>query len=297
MLERLPYGDRLHHKLQRRGGLASFDSECDLKVDDWRILFGQLRQVNIEVAGKALVEIGTGWYPTLPTCMYLAGAGRIHTFDLVRHVQRDLTQQLLERLRTHVPMIARETGLAEAAVEARRAAFARRLAAGASLGDATDGAIDYRAPADATRTGFADGTIDLVFSNSVLEHVTPEVLPRMFEEGFRILKPGAAAMHSVNCGDHYAYTDRSISQLNYLQFTERQWRLWNNDFQYQNRLRAKEFIAMAKAAGFTIELDASVVRPQRLAELDRITVAPEFARYTREELSHTNIDFVARKPG
>jgi SAM-dependent methyltransferase len=174
--------------------------------------------------------------------------------------------------------------------------LAARLHRGASIADATDGAIDYRAPADATRTGFDPGSIDLVFSNSVLEHVYPDVLPAMFDEAMRILRPGGAAMHSVNCGDHYAYFDRKISQLHYLQFSESEWRLWNNEFQYQNRLRAKEFLAFALRAGFSIALDASEVRPSRLADLDKIEVAPEFAGYTREELALTNIDFVAKKP-
>jgi hypothetical protein len=297
VLERLPYGEQLHHHLQRRGGLASFADECDLKVDDWRIMMEHLRQTKISVAGKTLVEIGTGWYPTLPTCMYLAGAARIHTFDLVRHVRADLTRQLVDHLRVHVELIARAAAVDAATIETRRAAFAKRLAAGASLADASEGAIDYHAPADASRTGFPAGSVDLVFSNSVLEHVFPEVLPAMFAEGYRILKPGAAAMHSVNCGDHYAYFDRSISQLHYLKYSERAWKLWNNDFQFQNRLRAKEFTKLAKSAGFAIELDASVVRPQRLAELDEIRVDPQFSAYTREELSITNIDFVARKPG
>ena len=77
--------------------------------------------------------------------------------------------------------------------------------------------------------------------------------------------------HSVNCGDHYAYVDRSIHQLNYLQFSDADWRKWNNEFLYQNRLRAIDFVDMARAAGFTIELDTSRPHPMRLQQLDRIS--------------------------
>ena len=292
----VPMGDRIHHALQRRAGLAGFIRECDLKVEDWRIAMGYFRSTNIALAGATLVEIGAGWYPTLPACMWLAGAARIISYDLRRHQKPDLVLQLAERLRAHVPMIARESGLAEDAVERKRASFQTALSRGADLAAATDGVLDYRAPADFVASGLADGSIDLGFSNSVLEHVVPEVLPPMFREIARILKPGAPTYHSVNCGDHYAYFDRSISQLHYLQFTEAQWQRWNNDFQYQNRWRAKEFLRLARDAGLVIELDASVVRPERLAELATVEVAPEFAGYTREELSHTNIDFIARKP-
>lgn len=295
-LSHVPFGARIHHRLQRRSGLARFARECDLKVDDWRLMMGHLRTTNIAVAGATLVEIGAGWYPTLPVCLWLAGAARISTFDLVRNLRLDLVRQLADHLRGHVPMIAREAGLGESLVEAKRATFAAALARGADVASATDGAIDYRAPADFTRSEIADASVDLVFSNSVLEHVEVTVLPAMFRETTRILKPGAAAFHSVNCGDHYAYFDRSISQLHYLQFSEAQWKLWNNPFQYQNRLRAKEFLQFAREAGLVIELDASKVYPIRLTQLDEVDVDAMFAGYTREELAITNVDFVARKP-
>ena len=69
--------------LQRRGGgLTDFGRECDIKVDDWRLMMGHLRAARSPVAGATLLEIGTGWYPTFPLCFYLAGASRVVTLDL-----------------------------------------------------------------------------------------------------------------------------------------------------------------------------------------------------------------------
>lgn len=255
-----------------------------------------LRDAKVSIAGQSLVEIGTGWYPTFPVCSWLIGAAKITTFDLSRHLQRDLLEQLSERLRQHVPAIAQAGKLPEEVVEAKRAAFAKALARGAKLEDATDHAITYRAPTDFTLSGLPDASVDLVLSNSVLEHVPADVLPRMFDETRRILKPGAATFHSINCGDHYAYIDPKVSQLHFLKFSEEEWRLWNNDFQYQNRLRGKEFLRMAREAGLVIEFDGSIVRPIRLAQLDAIRVHPMFAHYTREEQSVTSVDMVAKKP-
>lgn len=296
LLGYVPFGGRLHLEMQRRTGLRGFTRECDIKVDDWRIMMGILRDTHVAIDGATLVEIGTGWYPTLPACFYLSGASLIVTYDLDRLLQPDLVRRLADRLREHTRTIAEAAGLAEQVVEARRARLAAALDRGADLTTATEGTIDYRAPADATRSGLPDDAVDLVFSNSVLEHVHADVLGAMFRETYRILKPGATTLHSVNCGDHYAYFDTTISQLHYLQFSEAEWRLWNNGFQYQNRLRAKEFPRIAREAGLELVLDASVARPHRLAELDRIEVAPMFAGYSREELAKTNIDFVARKP-
>jgi len=139
-------------------------------------------------------------------------------------------------------------------------------------------------------------SVDVVFSNSVLEHVPGEVIEACLAEAKRILRPGAVVFHSVNCGDHYAYVDRAIDQLHYLQYSEAAWRKWNNAFLYQNRLRAIDFTEMATRAGFAIEIDTSRPNPKRLRQLESIRVDPHFARYSREQLAITSIDFVGRKP-
>jgi SAM-dependent methyltransferase len=298
LLGYVPGGDHLHYLLQRRGGgLSDFGRECDIKVDDWRLMMGHLRASGTPVAGATLLEMGTGWYPTFPLCLYLAGASRVYTLDLNVHLKTDMTAALADRLASHVPLIARESGRSEAEVSACQRALAQALRDGASLASATGSVVAYRAPADAANTQLPSGSIDAVFSNSVLEHVPGAVIEKCLTEAMRILRPGAIVFHSVNCGDHYAYADRSIDQLHYLQYSEQEWQKWNNAFLYQNRLRAIDFTDMAKRAGFTIEIDTSRAKPERLRQLDAIQIDPHFASYSREQLAITSIDFVGRKPG
>ncbi len=295
----VPGGGRIHYMLQKRaGGLTDFGRECDIKVDDWRLMMGHLRAANVPVEGSTFVEIGTGWYPTFPFCMYLAGAARVYTYDLNRLLKPDMVVLLADRLQAHVSLIAKESGKPIEALETAQVALATAMQRGQPMAAATGNVVDYRAPADASATQHLPNTIDVVFSNSVLEHVPGVAIEAIYAEAMRILKPGGIMFHSVNCGDHYAYTDRSIHQLHYLQFSDREWARWNNAFLYQNRLRAKDFTDMARDAGFTIEVDTSRASQERLAQLDRITVDPAFvAKYTREQLAITSIDFIARKPG
>ncbi|MDX2092991.1 MAG: class I SAM-dependent methyltransferase [Kofleriaceae bacterium] len=296
-LSALPGGMELHYLMQRiGGGLAHFDRECDGKVEDWRLMATQLRGANVDLTTATFVEVGTGWYPTFPLCLYLAGASRVLTYDTTRHMRSDMVRRLVARLVHHVPMIARVSGTSEIEVEARRAALARALGRGATLHDATWEVVDYRAPASAADTALAPCSVDVVFSNSVLEHVPPDALHAVFREAWRVLRAGGLMFHSVNCGDHYAYTDPSIDQLHYLAYSEKRWARWNNAFLYQNRLRSVEFTEAAREVGFAIERDTSRAKPERLAQLERITVDPCFAGYTREQLAITSIDFIARKP-
>jgi SAM-dependent methyltransferase len=294
----VPGGRQIHYGLQRAaGGLADFGRECDIKVDDWRLMMTHLRTAGVAVAGATIVEIGAGRYPTFPMCLYLASAERVYALDRDRLISAELVEDLADRLSNHIPLIADVARRPEPEITALQRAMVTALRRGASLAVATGNVIDYRAPADATATALPAGSIDIVFSNSVLEHMPAAAIEAAFTEALRILRPGGVMFHAVNCGDHYAYVDRSIHQLHYLQYSDEEWERWNNEFLYQNRLRAKEFTRMARAAGFVIDLDASRPHPRRLAELANMTVHPQFSTvYTPDELAITSVDFVARKP-
>src|SRR6185437_2123864 len=283
VLGSVPGGDSIHYQLQRKfGGLRNFDREFDIKVDDWRLMANQLREVGVPMAGARLFEIGSGWYPTFPLSCFLAGAQRVVTVDL--------------SLGRHTALIADMAGVSEAEVCRRQQQLVDALARSADLGAATGGVVIYQAPADAAGTDLPPDQIDCVFSNSVLEHVAPAAIDGIFREAMRILRPGGVMFHSVNCGDHYAYVDRQITQLNYLQYSDAQWKRWDNAFLYQNRLRADAFVEYAEAAGFQIVTCVTSPPAKRLRELAVLKVAPQFAQVPPERLCITSIDFIARKP-
>lgn len=293
----LPGGATMHYQLQRKfGGLRSFEREFDIKVDDWQIMLTRLHEAGISIAGRRLFEIGSGWYPTFPLACYLAGAARVTTVDLNRHMKRDLLMACANRLENTISLIAGVAQIDEALVRSRQQTMLAALERSTDLALATDGVVVYAAPADASQTDLGDDQVDLIFSNSVLEHVPPEAIDGMYREAMRILAPGGSMFHSVNCGDHYAYVDRSIDQLHYLRYSDAQWARWNNAFLYQNRLRAHTFVERAEAAGFTILLNTAHATEQRLGQLSATPLHAQFATIEPERLCITSVDFIARKP-
>jgi SAM-dependent methyltransferase len=291
VLAHLPAGQRLNSLLQQRGGEDSLHSQIDSKVlDDWLVHVDHLRALAPPLSGRTYLEIGTGWYPTFPTCFSLLGADRCLTYDLYRLLDFRLTQLMAARLSAHLGTIAQRTGVAEHDLRERLTTITEATDVDDFLQRAR---IEYHAPADASATTLPARSVDIVFSNSVLEHVTGDTLDALMRETRRLLKPGGLAIHSVNCGDHYAYFDRRITQINYLRYTDSQWRLWNNDLQYQNRLRADDFIASAKRAGLKIVLNVQRPRPELLASIASMTIAPEFRRYSPEQLCTTSVTFAA----
>ena len=289
----VPGGKRLNSRLQLRvGGLRRFENNVDTKVvSDWLVLINHMRELGVPIRGRTFLEMGTGWYPTLPVCYAIAGAARCYTYDLHRLMDWPLTQRMLARLEHHLPRIAAALDTDEQALRDRWSEINASPTLDALLQRA---GIEYLAPADATRTQLPAGSVDVVYSNSVLEHVPPKIIAAFMEESRRVLKPGGVAIHSVNCGDHYAYFDPKVTQINYLRYSNPMWRLWNNDLQYQNRLRADDFIDYARRAGLDVILNLQRPRPELLRDFDHARVAPEFHRYSREQLCTTSVDFVAR---
>ncbi len=291
----LPGGTWMHQRLQRRfGDLRRFERELSAKVEDWTIMVHHLRGAGTTFAGARFVEIGTGWCPALPLACYLAGAARVATYDRIRRLQPDLLRRSAKGLTRFLPTIAHASGASIMDVKRRHRRLREALADGVDLATATEGVVVYWAPAEPSRTGLGDGEIDVVFSNSMLEHVPAETITDLYREARRVLVPGGLMFHSVDCSDHYAWVDRRIGPLDYLRYSDRAWARWNNTFLYQNRMRAHEFVQAAAACGFEIVLDTSTPRPDRLRELARVPVHPQFRHLPPEKLCITTVDFIAR---
>jgi hypothetical protein len=294
VLSFMPGGVWLNTLLQQvSGGMRDFDSNVAIKIDDWSLSMGYLSEVDFSVSGARLMEIGTGWHPAFPLCFALAGASSIATFDIVRLLDETMTFKLLDSLEKHVPKIAELAGETPATIHDRLLDYCGSKNLGELLGKSR---IEYFAPADGCATGLEADSVDLVYSNSVLEHVPREVIRGLMEESFRVLKPGGLVMHNVACNDHYATFDKSISYVNYLRYEEREWRLWNNPIQYQNRLRAPEFVGLAAQAGFEIISNRTYICPGTLEALASMRLAPQFEHFSKDEIAPTTEDFIGRKP-
>jgi SAM-dependent methyltransferase len=291
----VPGGVRINDLLQRRlGGLRNFRRHVTSKVlDDWVVLASYMNELGIPLAGLRFVEIGSGWFPTLPICFSLAGARDIVTFDLTRHLYAGLSFKMVALLDSLLPAIAEAGGRPLAEVKAHYLELTRARTLEQLLQRAR---IDYRAPADASSSGLAGQSADVVFSNSVLEHVPRPDIARMMEETRRVLRPGGLAIHCANCGDHYAYFDHTITPINYLTYSDREWAFWNNRLLYQNRLRPVDFVRLAEEARLEVVLLKSRPRAELLAVLPRMNIASLFSHYPAEELCSTSIGLVARNP-
>jgi SAM-dependent methyltransferase len=293
VLSQVPGGLGINDWLQKKAGTnRDFAGQLEAKVEDWAILVSHSDGMKMGLEGRRLMEVGTGWFPVLPVCYSLGGVARCATYDLTRHLNAELTFRMLEGLEKWLGKIAQAAHRDVGEVENEY----RRLKQAGTVEQLLEAArIDYRSPADASRTELEEASVDIVFSNSVLEHVPPGAIQAILNESARVLKPGGLSIHSANCGDHYAYFDKSITAINYLTYTGREWKFWDNELLYQNRLRPVDFIEMAKRAGLEVPVSIHRARPELLAALPGLRIAPEFKQYPSEQLCATSVDFVGRK--
>ena len=100
---------------------------------------------------------------------------------------------------------------------------------------------------------------DLIFSNSVLEHV--EDVHTFFGRCFRSLKPGGRMMHCIDLGGHGSFED-PMPPLEFQIYPD--WLFWlmSPPFNRATRRAVGEYVRFAKAVGFT----NIVVKPTRLAD-------------------------------
>jgi SAM-dependent methyltransferase len=238
------------------------------------------------------VEVGTGWYPVLPICFSFAGARGIKTYDINRHINAKWTARALTCLEPHLDSISQFCASGAAEVRKKHAQLLQASGIDEILRLAQ---IEYFSPGDARQTGLPANSVDLVYSNSVFEHVPKQAIFEILHESQRILKPGGLALHNIGCNDHYAFFDRSISFVNFLRFSEAEWRLWNNPIQYQNRLRAPQFLDLAAQAGLKVIYKRTHVRPGCREALAEIPLASEFRQFSPEDLATTTLDFISQK--
>lgn len=137
----------------------------------------------------------------------------------------------------------------------------------------------------------ADGSVPFAWSSAVLEHVRREEMPQLLAELHRITAPGGLGWHVIDLMDHLG------GGLNNLRFGERLWEApWfarASGF-YTNRLRETEFLALARAAGFS----AHVAWRERWAALPlpRARMAPPFRDMPEAELCVSGFHLVLEKP-
>ena len=291
LISKLPesFGYNFFYWLQRRVGFfqsINVPFEMSKTVD----LVTQLRNQGHGIVGKTMMEIGTGRTINTETGLWLCGAGKLLAVDLNPYLADDLIADSLEWMKTNrdevintLKPVAEDSGL-----------FDTRLASLMTIASNRDALIeliglDYRSPCDASKMDLPDHSIDIHFSTNVLEHIPFDSLEAILAEGKRLLKPDGVVIHRVDPSDHFAYSDSSITDINFLQFSEAEWdSLAGNKFNYHNRKRVTQFYDLFHQCGLNLlSREESVDRRSLEALESGFKVHEDFSGFSNEVLATT----------
>lgn len=134
-----------------------------------------------------------------------------------------------------------------------------------------------------------DASVDLVFSQAVLEHIRKHEFLPLQQACYRVMKSGAMASHRVDLRDHLG------GALNNLRFNESTWEsdLFTCSGFYTNRIQMREMLTIFESAGFDVDLID--VRRWDTLPTPRRNMNSAFAEMPEDELNVSGFDVLLRK--
>jgi hypothetical protein len=295
LCSRLPGGDQVYYQLQRRFGGLRAAPDPIRSLRECALMIGELGVCNVPIADARILEVGTGRLLEVPLGFYLGGATGTTTVDLNRYLKSELVMESIQAMsRGREALLEVFRPCSSSGLEER---FDRLVACGSLKSVLSLTGITYLAPADARHLPLEPGSVDIHTSYTVFEHIPRAVLVAILKESSRLLAAGGVALHRIDLSDHYAHDDPSISYINFLQYSSREWRrLADNRFAYHNRLRPADYRAIYREAGHEV-LDWTERRDARSAEMLRsgFKLDAEFQGIGENELGICGLRVISRQ--
>ncbi len=269
VLSRLPAGYATWRRLGafRHGAMNQAGYACS--VFDAHVAAGGLTG---QLAGKQILELGPG--DSVATAVIAAAQGaRAVLVDVGRFAEADPRNYftLAEHLRT-LGLNPPDLSSCRSIEEVLRACDAQYL---------TDGVRSFRQVQTAS--------IDLLFSQAVLEHVRRHEFLEMQRECARVLRADGVCSHRVDLRDHLDGT------LNNLRFPHRVWEsaFFVRSGFYTNRMQFDEICTAFEDAAFLVTVRD--VRRWDSLPLERRKLAAEFCGKSDEILRISGFDVLLKK--
>ena len=278
------------------------------------------------VEGKTFLEIGTGRRLNMPIVFWLSGAGKIITLDKNEYLKEELVLEDIKRMtdgessptdKHRLTQIDKEQEISKE--DSRKVGFSPEaninhpsssaficgqssssslplLSQCRSLSDVMKTAnIQYVPNADAADLSGV-GSFGYHVSLNVFEHIPSDVLTAILKKGAKNMNEGGLFVHIIDMTDHFSHSDKSLSSINFLKYSDKNWNLIaGNRYMYQNRLRVDDYETLFKEAGLEIVDIKKTIDENALAVLSNgLMVDEKYSGKPSEVLATTRIVVVAR---
>jgi ubiquinone/menaquinone biosynthesis C-methylase UbiE len=137
---------------------------------------------------------------------------------------------------------------------------------------------------------FIENEFDFITTTSVLEHVPEVQISNLVMEMYRCLKENGIASHYIAHIDHWSHTDSRIHPMNYLRYSDVEWRKYNPSLNYQSRLLQSDYSKIFEDCGFEILNVTS-----NKCEMPNFKIDSKFDQYSIEDLTTTHSWYELKK--
>lgn len=265
-----------------------------------------VRPYGLNLRNKVIVETGTGAALADPITFYLAGAAKIHTFDIRLHVNPTHVWGIIDHYENHLEYLSRVMGVPLGEIQARweilrdirqsqdtrkvqRTTPNRYYPETKSFQDFLKSTQIHIYEGKTIPKRIEENSIDIFFSNSVLQRPHYKYLQKMIHDANRVVKLDGIFWHKIDCRDINWLYDKGISEYHYLKYSDSFLKLISSEsYSNQNRIRQCDFLRLFKEVG----LEPIFLRSQRpenyREQLGTLKVNTRFRGYSLEDLAVTN---------
>jgi SAM-dependent methyltransferase len=281
----------------------NFGSLKDSKLNPTsRLLAGietvkRLEQVDRSPIGTTFLEVGTGRRINTILAFWLLGAEKVITVDLNPYLKDELVRADLNYIVKNKSEI--ESLFGNRIFNHRLDALLEFVESPYQIKSLLEFLnIEYIAPGDASHLNLPDSSVDFHTSYTVLEHIPPEIIKAILKEGKRILKQDGLFVHCIDYSDHFSNSDKSISSVNFLQFSDDDWgNIAGNKYMYMNRLRHDDFINLFQDLNHYILINEPTKNDNLLSvvESSDFVLSEKFKHKSKDVVATTSAWFIFKK--
>ncbi|WP_159105443.1 class I SAM-dependent methyltransferase [Thiorhodococcus drewsii] len=250
LIGRIPFIENIRLIKRKIFGYPPNTDNLELTLKHYERIKSSIEQSNKTIKESIILEIGSGWFPTIPILLARDGAKRIFMSDLNVHMDNITFSATSDYLKNRFP----------------NDEFVQKIENIAPL------PIEYLAPFDSSI--LPDKTLDLVISRTVLEHIPKNDIYTLFSSLRRKISERGIMVHLIDHSDHFEHHDKSISKLNFLTWSEEKHALINflaRDG--ENRMRHHEYHQIFVDSGFEVigeETDLHKETMEKIKELELV---------------------------
>jgi hypothetical protein len=281
----LPFGYKLASTARNK--LVNTEVDCLERIDKGLDNLAMIRKLTgFDPENKRILEVGTGRHGIDCLIFYVLGAEAIYTFDHVLHLEKDIMASAIEPLLGRLDDISAEFEVDKSKMVTR----IEDIVTDGSLEDMLSSCNTMYFKYPIHEAGLNPESIDLFFSESVLQRIPIDHLKQVIETLSELLSSTGISFHRIDCKDINSqdrFYDSGLWALHYLKFSDFVWNLICSErLNSQNRLREFEFIDLLESAGVKTVYVESLRKKE---DLERLRDFPLFKRFKEMPLEEVAV--------